>query len=91
MYPRKPFHNLQPKLEVHYGNGKAKYLKQYKSFITMYSDADLARALRERRSTTSIALLTNGVATRWDISKHGEPTGATTSAEFFALHKGILK
>eukprot|EP00957_Ditylum_brightwellii_P190089 14471497-Ditylum_brightwellii.AAC.1 len=57
----------------------------------MYSDADLARELRERRSTTSIDLLTNGVATHWDISKQGEPIGATTSAELFALHKGILK
>eukprot|EP00957_Ditylum_brightwellii_P169397 12892996-Ditylum_brightwellii.AAC.1 len=57
----------------------------------MYSDADLARELRERRSTISIALLTNDVATHWDISKHGKPTGATTSAESFALHKGILK
>eukprot|EP00957_Ditylum_brightwellii_P196079 14939412-Ditylum_brightwellii.AAC.1 len=57
----------------------------------MYSDADLARELRERRSTISIALFTNGVATHWDISKQGEPTGDTTSAELFALHKGILK
>eukprot|EP00957_Ditylum_brightwellii_P121453 9262660-Ditylum_brightwellii.AAC.1 len=57
----------------------------------MCSDADLARVLRERRSTTSIALLTNSVATNWDISKQGEPTGATTGAELFALHKGIIK
>eukprot|EP00957_Ditylum_brightwellii_P014581 1098599-Ditylum_brightwellii.AAC.1 len=57
----------------------------------MYSDAELARGLREMRSTISIALLTNGVATHWDISKQGESTGATTSAELFALHKGTLK
>eukprot|EP00957_Ditylum_brightwellii_P051880 3935042-Ditylum_brightwellii.AAC.1 len=82
---------MQCKLELYYGNGQAEYLKQYKSFITMYSDADLARELRERRSTTSISLLTNGVATHWDISNQGEPTDATVSAELFALHKGILK
>eukprot|EP00957_Ditylum_brightwellii_P014336 1078946-Ditylum_brightwellii.AAC.1 len=57
----------------------------------MYSDTDLTRELKERRSTTSIALLTSGVPTHWDISKQDEPTGATTSAESFALHKGILK
>eukprot|EP00957_Ditylum_brightwellii_P008778 665546-Ditylum_brightwellii.AAC.1 len=57
----------------------------------MYSDADLARELRERRSTTCITLLTNGVAIHWDIFKQGKPTGDTTSAELFALHKGILK
>eukprot|EP00957_Ditylum_brightwellii_P013471 1016712-Ditylum_brightwellii.AAC.1 len=57
----------------------------------MYSDVDLARELRERRSTTSIALLTNGVATHWDIPKQGEPTGVTTSAKLFALHRGIVK
>eukprot|EP00957_Ditylum_brightwellii_P131904 10058501-Ditylum_brightwellii.AAC.1 len=57
----------------------------------MYSDADLSRELRERRSTTSISLLTNGVATYWDISKQSKPTGATNSAELFALHKGVLK
>eukprot|EP00957_Ditylum_brightwellii_P129487 9877141-Ditylum_brightwellii.AAC.1 len=57
----------------------------------MYSDADLARELRERRSTTSIALLTNSVATYWDISKQGKPTGATTRPELIALHKGIIK
>eukprot|EP00957_Ditylum_brightwellii_P014438 1087388-Ditylum_brightwellii.AAC.1 len=84
------FHNLQLKLELHYGNGQAEYLKQCKSFITIYC-ADLARELRERRSTNSIALLTNGVAIYRDISKQGEPTGANTSAELFACHKGILK
>eukprot|EP00957_Ditylum_brightwellii_P163803 12470695-Ditylum_brightwellii.AAC.1 len=57
----------------------------------MYSDTDLARELRERISTTSIALLTSGVATYWDISKQGEPTGATISADLFALYKGIIK
>eukprot|EP00957_Ditylum_brightwellii_P166151 12649388-Ditylum_brightwellii.AAC.1 len=57
----------------------------------MYSNANLARELRERISTASIALLTNGVDTRWDISKQGEPTCATASAECFALHNGILK
>eukprot|EP00957_Ditylum_brightwellii_P043345 3285504-Ditylum_brightwellii.AAC.1 len=57
----------------------------------MYSDANLAREWREWRSTTSIALLTNGVSTHWDIFKQGEPTGATTSAELFALHKGVIK
>eukprot|EP00957_Ditylum_brightwellii_P089935 6849237-Ditylum_brightwellii.AAC.1 len=71
MYSRKPFHNLQPKLEIHYGNSKAEYFKQYKSFIAMYSDADLARELRKRRSTTSIVLFTNGVATHWNNSKQG--------------------
>eukprot|EP00957_Ditylum_brightwellii_P010837 821399-Ditylum_brightwellii.AAC.1 len=90
MYLREPFHNLQPTLELHDRNGKAEYLKQYKSFITMYSDADLDRELRERRSTIGIALLTNDVATHSDISKQGESTGAATSAELFALHKGIL-
>eukprot|EP00957_Ditylum_brightwellii_P174761 13306731-Ditylum_brightwellii.AAC.2 len=44
----------------------------------MYSDADLARELRERRSTTSLALLPNEVAIHCDISKQGESTGATT-------------
>eukprot|EP00957_Ditylum_brightwellii_P001678 130068-Ditylum_brightwellii.AAC.1 len=78
-------------MELHDRNGRAECLKQHKSFITMYSDADLTRELRERRSTASIALLTNGFATHWDISKQGEPTGATTSAELFAIHKGILK
>eukprot|EP00957_Ditylum_brightwellii_P075584 5744924-Ditylum_brightwellii.AAC.1 len=90
MYPRKPFNNLQPKLELSYGNGQAEYLKHYKSFITMYSDVDLPRELRERRSTTSIALLANGVATHWDISKQGKPTGAITIAELFALHNCII-
>eukprot|EP00957_Ditylum_brightwellii_P171974 13093535-Ditylum_brightwellii.AAC.1 len=91
MYPRKPLNNLQPRLELHYGNGQAEYLRQYKSFIIIYLDADLARALRDRRSTTSIALLTNGAATHWNISKQGEPTGATTSTYIFVLHKGIIK
>eukprot|EP00957_Ditylum_brightwellii_P109973 8388847-Ditylum_brightwellii.AAC.1 len=59
MYPRKNFHLSQPNLEVHFGSGKAEYFKQYKPFIAMYSDTYLARELRERRSTTSIALLTN--------------------------------
>eukprot|EP00957_Ditylum_brightwellii_P043264 3278555-Ditylum_brightwellii.AAC.1 len=91
MYSRKPFNYLQPNLEHHYGNGQVEYLKQYRSFITMYSVADLARELREMRSTTSIALLKNGVATHWDIFKQGETTGVTTSTELFALHKGVIK
>eukprot|EP00957_Ditylum_brightwellii_P157286 11970136-Ditylum_brightwellii.AAC.1 len=86
-----PFHLSQPNLEVHFGSGKAEYPKQYKPFIAMYSDADLARESRESISTTSIVFLTNGVATHWDISKQGKPTRATTSAELFALNKGVLK
>eukprot|EP00957_Ditylum_brightwellii_P136691 10423834-Ditylum_brightwellii.AAC.1 len=48
----------------------------------MYSDANLVRESRERRSTTSIALLTNGAATHWDISKQGfsRPVTSATSA-----------
>eukprot|EP00957_Ditylum_brightwellii_P054210 4106077-Ditylum_brightwellii.AAC.1 len=57
----------------------------------MYSDADLARKLKERRSTTSIALVTNGIATHWDILKQGGHIGAATSIELFARHKGIFK
>eukprot|EP00957_Ditylum_brightwellii_P209603 15362422-Ditylum_brightwellii.AAC.2 len=78
-------------MELHYGNSQGEYLKHYKSFITMYSDEDLAREQREKRSITLIALLTSGVATHWDISKQGEPTSATTSTELFALHKGAIK
>eukprot|EP00957_Ditylum_brightwellii_P009519 718464-Ditylum_brightwellii.AAC.1 len=76
---------------MHFSGGKAEYLKQYKSFLEAYTNADLARELRERRSTTSIALLTNGVATHWETSKQSEPTGATFSAKLFALHKGVSK
>eukprot|EP00957_Ditylum_brightwellii_P010194 770433-Ditylum_brightwellii.AAC.1 len=54
----------------------------------MYSDANLDRELRERRFTTSIALLTNDVATHWDVSMKGDTTGVTTSAGLFTLHKG---
>eukprot|EP00957_Ditylum_brightwellii_P049743 3772445-Ditylum_brightwellii.AAC.1 len=57
----------------------------------MSTGADLARELRERRSTTSLTPLTNRVTTHWDISKQSEPTGTTTSTEIFALHKGIIK
>eukprot|EP00957_Ditylum_brightwellii_P025032 1894175-Ditylum_brightwellii.AAC.1 len=57
----------------------------------MYTDADLKRELRERQSTTSLALLTNGVATHWDISKQSEQTGAITSTALIPLHKGIIK
>eukprot|EP00957_Ditylum_brightwellii_P030892 2340920-Ditylum_brightwellii.AAC.2 len=91
MYPRKSFHQFQPNLEIHFVNGKVEYFKKYNFFIALYSDADLAREFRERRSTTSITLLTNGVATHWDISKQGKPIGATTSAGLSALHKGVLK
>eukprot|EP00957_Ditylum_brightwellii_P158575 12070381-Ditylum_brightwellii.AAC.1 len=51
---------------------KKNFLKQYEPFITMYSDANIAGDIRERSSTTSLALLTNGVVKHWDISKHGE-------------------
>eukprot|EP00957_Ditylum_brightwellii_P038139 2883978-Ditylum_brightwellii.AAC.1 len=57
----------------------------------MYSDTELAREFKERRSTASLALLTNGVATHWNMSKQGEPAGPTISAELFALHRGIIK
>eukprot|EP00957_Ditylum_brightwellii_P089398 6806968-Ditylum_brightwellii.AAC.1 len=76
---------------MHFGGGKAEYLKQYKSFLEAYTDADLARELRERRSSPSIALLTNGVATHWEISKQSESIGATSSAELFTFHKGVSK
>eukprot|EP00957_Ditylum_brightwellii_P034170 2589335-Ditylum_brightwellii.AAC.1 len=76
---------------MHFGGGKAEYLKQYTSFLEAYTDADLAKRLWERRSTTSIALLTNGVTIHLEIFKQSKPTGATSSAELFALHKGVSK
>eukprot|EP00957_Ditylum_brightwellii_P091256 6948181-Ditylum_brightwellii.AAC.1 len=85
MYPRKSFYLSKPSLKVQFGNRQAEYLKQHKSFIVMYSDADLDRELRKKRSTTSIAFLTNVVVTHWDISKQGKPTGATTSGTAKAI------
>eukprot|EP00957_Ditylum_brightwellii_P041883 3172403-Ditylum_brightwellii.AAC.1 len=35
----------------------------------MYSGADLAKELRDRRSTTSLEILTNDVAIHWGTSK----------------------
>eukprot|EP00957_Ditylum_brightwellii_P071384 5427150-Ditylum_brightwellii.AAC.1 len=63
IYPRKSVHLFQSNLEFHFSSRKVEYLKQYNSFTAMCSDADLVRELRKIRSTTSVGLLTNGVAT----------------------------
>ena len=87
MYPSKPL----PKIDMtgHFGAGKAEFLKAYKSFLVGSSDADLARDLRDRRSTTSNLITINNVATHWKIAKQPEPTNATSNAELMALHSQL--
>eukprot|EP00957_Ditylum_brightwellii_P141027 10743952-Ditylum_brightwellii.AAC.1 len=53
----------------------------HKSFFENYDDADLAHNLRDRKSTFSIVITTNQVATHWKISKQPGPADTTTSAE----------
>eukprot|EP00957_Ditylum_brightwellii_P134403 10246565-Ditylum_brightwellii.AAC.1 len=62
-----------------------------KSFFENYNDADLAQDVRDRKSTSSIAIITNKVVTHLKISKQPEPTGATASAELCSADKGIAK
>eukprot|EP00957_Ditylum_brightwellii_P107583 8207974-Ditylum_brightwellii.AAC.1 len=63
----------------------------YKSFFENCDDADLTHDLRDRRSTSSIVITTNQVATHWEISKQPELAGSTIIAELCSAEKGIIK
>eukprot|EP00957_Ditylum_brightwellii_P108465 8273288-Ditylum_brightwellii.AAC.1 len=69
------------------GTGQAEHLTTYKSFIDNYNDADPACTLRDKRSISSIIIITNHIATHWEISKQLEPTSVTTSAESCSADK----
>eukprot|EP00957_Ditylum_brightwellii_P056743 4300266-Ditylum_brightwellii.AAC.1 len=63
----------------------------YEYFFAKYDDADLAQDLRYRRSASFILIITNQVATHWEISKQHKLTGVASSSELCIAYKGIVK
>jgi hypothetical protein len=92
MYPSKPTKQGGPMLQTFWDTGKAEYLSsEFGNDLATFSDADHARCLRTRRSTSVYFILFNGILISWSCKK--QPTTAlhSTGAELTALHRGTFK
>jgi hypothetical protein len=87
MYPAKPL--SQKSLTTNWARGSAEYLgPEYGTCFVNTSDADHARDIRDRRSTTSTIHLLNGVAGLWICKKQSVSTLHSTGSEIIALATG---
>jgi hypothetical protein len=87
MYPAKPL--SRKSLTTHWARGSAEYLgPEVGTCFVNTSDADHARDIRDRRSTTSTIHLLNGVAVSWLCKKQSVSTLHSTGSEIIALATG---
>jgi hypothetical protein len=87
MYPAKPL--SRKSLTTHWARGSAEYLgPEFGTCFVNTSDADHARDIRNRRSTTSTIHLLNGVAVSWLCKKQSVSTLHSTGSDIIALTTG---
>jgi hypothetical protein len=73
----------------HWARGSAEYLgPEFGTCFVNTSDADHARDIRDRRSTTSTIHLLNGVAVSWLCNKQSFSTLHSTGSEIITLATG---
>jgi hypothetical protein len=87
MYPAKPL--SRKSLTTNWARGSAEYLgPEFGTCFVNTSDADHARDIRDRRSTTSTIHLLNGVAVSWLCKKQSVSALHSTGSEIIALATG---
>ena len=92
MYPRKPLKQGGAALSTFWKNGQAEYLSaDFGDELATFTDADYARCIRSRRSTSSFVILFNGVAVSWGCKKQLKTALHTCASEVNALFKGAHK
>jgi hypothetical protein len=88
MYPSKTL--SRKSLSTHWARGHAEYLSpEYGNHFVNTSDADHARDIHDRRSTTYTIHLFNGVATAWKCKKQSTTTLHSTGSEIVSLATGV--
>lgn len=92
MYPSKQFCPNGNALQSFWDTGKAEYLSsEFGDELTTFTDADHARCLRTRRSTSVYFILFNGVVISWSCKKQPQTALHSTGSEITALHRGAFK
>ena len=89
MYPNKSINEKVP-LKSHFSKGKAQVTsKNYEAHtgLKAWADADLARDILGRRSTSSSVHIWGDVAVAFQYVKHPEPGASTNDAEFRSLYQ----
>ncbi len=90
MYPRKDFKKNPLHCIFQKGDGEITDLNEVID-IQAYHDADLARDIVTRRSTTASIHLLNGVVISWTCKKQPQVAQHSNGAELRALHHGVRK
>jgi hypothetical protein len=92
MYPSKPMKQHGEALQSFWNTGKAEYLSpELGDELSAFTDADHARCLRTRRSTSVFFILFNGVIVSWSCKKQLRTALHSTGSEITALHRGAFK
>jgi hypothetical protein len=87
MYPAKPLSHKS--LTTHWAHGTAEYIvPEFGTCIVNTSDADHARDIRDRHSTTSTIHLLNGVAFAWLCKKQSVSTLYSKGSEIVSVATG---
>jgi hypothetical protein len=92
MYPSKPMKHGGDCLSTFWGKGQGEYLSsEFGDELATFSDADHARCLRTRRSTSAYFILYNGVIISWSCKKQLRTALHSTGSELTALWRGAFK
>jgi hypothetical protein len=92
MYPSKQMKQNGAALQTFWDAGKAEYLSpEFGDELSTFTDADHARCLCTRRSTSVFFILFNGVIVSWSCKKQLQTALHSTGSEITALHRGAFK
>jgi hypothetical protein len=92
MYPSKQLRPGGDAIQTFWDTGKAEYLSpEFGDELSTFIDADHARCLRTRRSTSVYFILFNGVVVSWSCKKQPQTALHSTGSEITALHRGAFK
>jgi hypothetical protein len=92
MYPSKQPKTMKP-VEMHWNRGAAELLAHTDKVDPLFenaNDSEHARDLADRRSTTSIIYLYNGVTIHWSCKKQDTVARHSTGSELRALYDGVV-
>jgi hypothetical protein len=92
MYPAKSTTPTGDALQTFWSKGHAEFLSSdFGDELTTFTDADHARCLQTRRSTSAYFILYNGILVSWACKKQPITALHSTGSETTALHKGATK
>jgi hypothetical protein len=92
MFPSKQLKQNGTVMQSFWDTGKAEYLSpELGDELSTFTDADHARCLHTRHSTSVFFILFNGVVVSWSCKKQLQTALHSTGSEITTLHRGAFK